>query len=184
MRLLCIPLIMLSIFTFASDIDVEVTPVIPGVTNGTISLTINGGVAPYDIQWSGPGGFVSTAEDLIGLPAGTYTLEITDAFCGNIQTEVVIDTQLTSGLAPGPDQFKLGVYPNPAGDYVIATFDKIPAQITEVWISTLSGARIENQFEITEAGKIHVPLHELAAGKYILSVLSDEGVYTAPFIRR
>ncbi len=50
-----------------------------GATDGSIDLTVNGGLAPYQFGWTGPNGFAATSEDLAGLAAGTYTVEIVDA---------------------------------------------------------------------------------------------------------
>jgi hypothetical protein len=46
-----------------------------GGTNGAINLTPAGGTAPYTFNWGGG----ITTEDRTGLPAGTYTVIITDA---------------------------------------------------------------------------------------------------------
>lgn len=64
-------------------------------TNGTIDVDISGGTAPYDTDWTGPGGFSSTDEDLSGLEAGTYTLTVTDAN----DCQVTVDGEIT---APDP----------------------------------------------------------------------------------
>ncbi len=50
-----------------------------GLTDGSVDITITGGILPYQTDWSGPGGFVSGAEDIPDLAAGTYSLIITDA---------------------------------------------------------------------------------------------------------
>ena len=50
----------------------------PGVSDGSIDLTITGGTSPYTISWSGPGGFVSSSEDISGLFAGNYDFTVTD----------------------------------------------------------------------------------------------------------
>ncbi|MEX0273004.1 MAG: hypothetical protein AB3N16_01350, partial [Flavobacteriaceae bacterium] len=50
-----------------------------GGTDGSISVTISGGTLPYGITWSGPGNFTSNNEDISGLAAGQYTLQIRDA---------------------------------------------------------------------------------------------------------
>jgi len=49
-----------------------------GAGDGSINITTIGGVEPYNFSWSGPGGFISSEEDLSGLEAGTYNLSITD----------------------------------------------------------------------------------------------------------
>ena len=46
-----------------------------GDANGSIDLTVSGGVAPYSFQWSNQ----EVTEDISGLVAGTYNLIITDA---------------------------------------------------------------------------------------------------------
>ena len=47
---------------------------------GAIMTDITGGLAPYSVSWTGPDGFTSTETDLIDILAGSYTLEIVDAF--------------------------------------------------------------------------------------------------------
>ena len=45
-------------------------------TDGSIAVTITGGVPGYTIEWSGPGGFSSGDEDIAGLAPGDYTLDM------------------------------------------------------------------------------------------------------------
>ncbi len=46
--------------------------------DGSLSIFIDGGVPPYDITWTGPGGFTSDQEDLNDLFPGTYQGTVTD----------------------------------------------------------------------------------------------------------
>ncbi|KIC92704.1 hypothetical protein OI18_21540 [Flavihumibacter solisilvae] len=49
-------------------------------SNGSIDLIVNGnGSAPYEYRWTGPAGFNATTEDLNNIPAGTYSVVVTDA---------------------------------------------------------------------------------------------------------
>ncbi len=50
-----------------------------GLSDGSIQVTVTGGVLPYIFDWTGPGGFTSSSEDINGLEAGTYDLRITDS---------------------------------------------------------------------------------------------------------
>ena len=50
-----------------------------GFNDGSINLTVSGGVLPYIYTWTGPPGFNSANEDITGLYAGTYNLNIKDA---------------------------------------------------------------------------------------------------------
>ena len=51
-----------------------------GLSDGTIDITISGGLGPYTYAWTGPSGFTSTSQDLSGLAPGSYSVTITDAY--------------------------------------------------------------------------------------------------------
>jgi gliding motility-associated-like protein len=48
-----------------------------GNADGSIYVTVTGGVMPYIYDWTGPSSY--STEDITGLETGTYNLEITDA---------------------------------------------------------------------------------------------------------
>ncbi len=50
----------------------------PSANDGSVSVTATGGTPPLAYLWSSPGGFTSTQDAIASLPAGTYTLTITD----------------------------------------------------------------------------------------------------------
>lgn len=50
-----------------------------GVSDGSIQMTPQGGIAPYSFLWVGPSGFISTDQDNFNLEGGSYTVQITDA---------------------------------------------------------------------------------------------------------
>lgn len=50
-----------------------------GAADGTISIFTSGGTPPYTWTWTGPGSFSATTEDLTGLSAGLYELNVMDA---------------------------------------------------------------------------------------------------------
>jgi gliding motility-associated-like protein len=57
----------------------EVPVTCAGGNDGALDLIVSGGTPPYSFIWSGPGGFSSTDQNISGLEAGFYTVEITDA---------------------------------------------------------------------------------------------------------
>lgn len=57
----------------------------PNSADGRISVGITGGQAPFAFEWrDAEGGLVSTAQELSGVPPGTYTLFLTDALNNRI----------------------------------------------------------------------------------------------------
>jgi gliding motility-associated-like protein len=60
-------------FTYTSSVISD--PLCFGVSNGSINIVLTGGTTPYSFNWSNG----ATTEDIIGLNAGTYTLQLTDA---------------------------------------------------------------------------------------------------------
>ncbi|GAA4826871.1 T9SS type A sorting domain-containing protein [Algivirga pacifica] len=55
-----------------------------GTADGSLSITIEGGNAPYTYRWSGPNGYSSTSPSIDNLASGEYTVSITD---NNLCTE-------------------------------------------------------------------------------------------------
>ena len=57
------------------DITETITNEKCGTKNGSISLTVSGGIPPFKYVWSGP----FTGTKIIGLPPDTYTVTVTDS---------------------------------------------------------------------------------------------------------
>ncbi len=64
--------------SFAQDVCGEVKSAEGCASNGSINLSLKGGFAPYEFQWSNG----ATTEDIENLPAGNYSVVVTDALCG------------------------------------------------------------------------------------------------------
>ena len=73
------------IFTEPAPLDVTVDPTSNKTlacfadNNGSLDITPAGGTAPYSFNWTGPGGFTATTQNISGLAAGQYNLILTDA---------------------------------------------------------------------------------------------------------
>lgn len=72
------------IFTVSANTTITFSPTINqiscnGAADGAISVTLNGGTAPYTTNWTGPGGFASSSLTINNLNAGSYNLSVNDA---------------------------------------------------------------------------------------------------------
>ncbi len=91
-----------------------------GAAQGSIDLTVSGGVAPYALAWTGPGGFSSSSASINGLIAGDYELTVSDnSTCSAIVTysiaepsavtaSTLILNETCPGLFDGSIQLTLG----------------------------------------------------------------------------
>jgi gliding motility-associated-like protein len=71
--------------------------------DGSIAATITGGTPNLDVQWSGPNGFTSSAEDITGLLTGDYSVTVTDANSCTQQLSVSVAALVTVVADAGPD---------------------------------------------------------------------------------
>ena|SRR6218665_687902 len=105
---------------FADDLTFTVVNTIPGSSTGSIDMNVSGGIAPFTYSWSGPGGFTANTEDLSGLATGTYTITVTDHYCGTATAIVFIDA--STGIDEKAMTAEVSVYPNPGnGEITVAS---------------------------------------------------------------
>ncbi len=71
-----------------------------GDFTGEISTVITGGVPPFIVGWTGPNGYVSTDQNIIGLEAGDYTLIVTDANSCAVTVVYTVDQPLAISIIP------------------------------------------------------------------------------------
>jgi len=85
--------------------------------NGSIDVTVSGGVAPYTFVWkNAAGATIGTSEDINGLPPGTFTLQVTDANGCVSQSGYTI--QNSTGTAEVGLDSHILLYPNPTSGEV------------------------------------------------------------------
>ena len=138
-----------------------------GEGDGSIDITIAGGIPPYTYEWIGPDGFDAATQDIAGLEPGSYTVAVTD----------------TAGLCPA------------TATYVIT--EPEPVIITAVTISDYNGFGIscfgenDGSIDITPSGGTGTytyswdgpgaftattpDLNNITAGTYVLTLTDSNG---------
>jgi hypothetical protein len=141
---------------------VNSTPETSGMANGSISLSIFGGVAPYEVFLEGE----PANQPISGLEAGTYAVLVIDQNACKQEILVEIETILSTGM---PNRTGTLIYPNPARDELNFLSD-IP--INHVKIFGLHGKEVA-QFGEVKSGIIDISF--LSNGVYILKMFHNDG---------
>jgi len=94
-----------------------ITPPSCGINNGSISVSVSGGVAPYTFSWSPIGG-TNAATSSLG--AGQYTILVTESSTNNCSTSQVINLS-----NPGGPTISSTVTPNPCFNYSLASIQTV-----------------------------------------------------------
>ncbi|MFM7016870.1 MAG: gliding motility-associated C-terminal domain-containing protein [Bacteroidota bacterium] len=125
-----------------------------GLSTGAIDISVNGGLAPYSYQWSNS----TTSQDLSGIPAGIYTVTVTDA--NNCTATASYTINQTAAIAINPTITNAGCIANSGSVSTHVTGGVSPYNYT--WSNGGASTFITN----------------LSAGNYSLTVTDNNGCIT------
>ncbi len=144
-----------------------------GQSNGSISIDIAGGVAPYSILWS-TGETTTTIENL---EPGQYEVEVTDA--NDCVWNVIYEVGTLVAVFESTFE-SFGLRPNPASTWLY--MEDVPSSITRVFITSSDGNAVIQEKQIINENSIDIS--SLNAGLYILVLEDNDGkIYRAKFVK-
>ncbi|MEL6674313.1 MAG: Omp28-related outer membrane protein [Bacteroidota bacterium] len=141
---------------------------VPATSNpGSATVIATGGYAPYTYKWDDPGN--QTTATATGLPAGLYTVTVTDSTGLSLK-----DTVSVAGPATNIEDLRLQrafkVLPNPANEQVNLILEGTYAPFSQVKIYDLRG-RIQWQGELPLSENAYtVDVRDWPAGLYHISL--------------
>ncbi|MBX3101141.1 MAG: gliding motility-associated C-terminal domain-containing protein [Bacteroidetes bacterium] len=156
-----------------------------GANNGSASANPNGGTAPFQYTWTGPGGYTSTLQTIENLLPGIYTVAVTDVFgCsggGNVTiAEPATPLQITSINKTDLSCFEsfdgtlqanvTGGTPNTVGPaynyiweraasplvYTTATVSNLPADAYTLTVTDANGCQVQQTIVLNQPADISI----------------------------
>jgi hypothetical protein len=172
-------LVCISISTTANDLTYIVKNTIKGGNTGSIDLSITGGASPYQVKWTGPNGFNASTEDLTNLSVGTYTVLVTDAYCGTATTIITITDYLTSINEMNAEQ--INIFPNPAASEVQIELPAFFKAYHFRMMNALGEVVMERENERTSS--FTIDMKNRNAGMYFIELLHDGQLYRKKIVK-
>jgi len=132
-----------------------------GNSTGSANLTVTGGTAPYTYLWSNS----TTSEDIINIPAGIYSVTVTDANGCSATTSVLIIQPAFPLSATVSGSVNVGCYGEATGSADL-TISGGTAPYTYIWSN----------------GAITQDLSNVIAGTYQVTITDANGCFTTASI--
>jgi PKD repeat protein len=144
----------------ATSTPVDVTT---GGSNGTATVSVTGGTAPYTYDWN-PG--TGNSETVNGLNAGNYTVTVTDANGCTASAQTVVGSNV--GMADASWATAVRLFPNPTqGQLMVELPDGIHA--TEAQLIDMTGRTLA-RYSINGNGRLSLDLRGMTEGLYHLRI--------------
>ncbi|MCC6726742.1 MAG: T9SS type A sorting domain-containing protein [Saprospiraceae bacterium] len=164
--------------TVVSSLPISITPETVGQQNGAIDVDVTGGTQPYSYLWTAPNGNeISTEQDVDGLAAGIYTLEITDDNgCVSLHYFTV---QSVSSVGQRQLERAISLFPNPTSGHVTIAFEEVDAMEAGIALYDLTGKLVTyfNNANIA-AGQFRMDVSSYTEGLYLVKIMVENQIVT------
>jgi len=150
------------------------------LNNGSIDISVVGGVPDFVFVWVNENGdVIGDAEDLSDIPAGVYTVEVTDDN-GCVASYPGIEVDEVVGVFE-LELMSFSMLPNPAHEHVVIQFDNV-TQGAILLIHDMSGRVVFEKRIASGEVSIHVPVADLSSGLYSVRLHSGNRGGVLPLI--
>ena len=147
-------------------------------SNGSIDVTVDGGVAPYTFNWSNG----ADTEDLADLEAGDYELEITDANGCVVSSEVFTIESVVS-TSQAMEELGFEIYPNPSSGIFHLAFDESQLLTDgKMYLYDVLGHEIKMDNYLDLNAK-NLDLRTLESGIYFVKVVVRDRQFTVRLLK-
>ena len=149
-----------------------------GGNDGSVNITVSGGTGAYTYNWSNG----ANTQDLNNVPAGEYTVTITDGnSCTFIQTETVDQPNSITIFGNLGD---IALYPNPGDNILYIESAVLSGAELNVQMFSLDGKMVKSIEFNRSFGLIEINTSELPSGVYYLTLQSDKGNASLKWVKK
>lgn len=142
--------------------------------DGSVSLSILTGIPPYTFDWDFDGtGDNDDSNDLFGVPAGTYTVTMTDGNGCQVTESAVVGSQV--GILE-LDNAVFSIHPNPSsGEFNITIKDGVDLAGYSLIVEDVQGRVVLN--EAIDSQNIKVNISSEVSGSYFVKISNSQIQY-------
>ncbi len=149
-----------------------------GGTDGSVILTVSGGTGNYSYNWSNG----ANTQNLNNLPAGEYTVTITDGNnCTFIQTETV---DQPSSIFISGNLGDVALYPNPGENILYIESNLFTGIDVNVQMCSVDGKMVKSETISRSFGLIELNTVELPSGVYFITLKTEKGNSSLKWIKK
>jgi hypothetical protein len=158
----------------------QVNDVMVGEGNGSIQVSVSGGVGPYSYSWD-------TGQDtpyIDGLQAGSYTITITDANDCELVETITVGT-VNVPLVKQNELIRL--YPNPARNELYVDFSSACISVATLELYNIAGEKVyANVHPVSDGAdeRYRINVNNLQPGVYIVRLRCAEQTWQSKFIKQ
>lgn len=127
-------------------------------SNGSISLSVSGGTYPYTFSWTGSASFTASTQNIVNVPAGSYSITVTDSNSCTISESGITLTQPSAALSVNTTPSNITCLDGSNGS-ITASASGGTAPYTYAWSNGATTSSVTN----------------LVAGSYTLEVKDSKG---------
>ncbi|MFM2268441.1 MAG: hypothetical protein RL757_1882 [Bacteroidota bacterium] len=151
-----------------------------GQSRGTAAVTPTNGLPPFTYRWNN----TRTTDSIGALPAGIYTVVVTDARGCKDSTTVTV-TGTIGTIDPTATIASLKIAPNPTTNNAVLDVEFAKAVDAKVEIVNLMGQTIwsESRRQISQ-GRFDLDMNDVPAGVYIVRVSADNRSVIAKLVKQ
>lgn len=155
--------------------DVVVNNDLNGQQVGSINITVDGGTGPFQYEWTNEmGQVIGLTEDISGLGAGTYQVQVTDANgCVYAQEEIKLDN--TVGLKEPLWLTGVTLQPNPTTGLTQVIFGTPVSTTLEITLLDATGRVLRTDISERES-VVLLDCSDLPGGIYVLRFRTGQEV--------